>query len=79
MATPDVPPWKPIADWLARLPQTPDDEAQDERLPQSATQHEIRKRYETKAKAIAYDLAVEGMKTCSCGTNEACDECGGNR
>lgn len=60
---PDVPPWEPIADWLARLPNVScDSEHEDTRLGQNATQNEIRKRYEKTAKAIAYDIAVDGTE-----------------
>ena len=56
---PEAPPWEPIADWLARLPQEPqEDSKQEERLPTNATQQAVRKRYELEAKAIAYDIAV---------------------
>lgn len=59
---PDVPPWKPIADWLARLPNVScDEEHEDTRAPQNATQNQIRKRYEKTAKAIAYDIATDGV------------------
>jgi len=58
--TSELPPWEPIADWLARLPQEPqEDSKQDERLAQNATQNAIRKRYELEAKTIAYDIAIE--------------------
>lgn len=50
---PDVPPWEPIADWLARLD---DSEGGD----YNPTQNDIRKDYEMKAKAIAYDIATHG-------------------
>ena len=60
---PEVPPWEPIADWLARLPQTPqEDKKQEERLPPSATRQAVRKRYELEAKAIAYDIATHGLE-----------------
>lgn len=60
--TPDVPPWEPIADWLARLPDVScDEEHQDTRLPQNADKKTVRKRYEKTAKAIAYDIAVSGV------------------
>ena len=56
---PEVPPWQPIADWLARLPQEPqEDSKQETRLPTNATRQQLRKRYELEAKAIAYDIAV---------------------
>lgn len=62
-SVPDVPPWEPIADWLARLLGTScDDEHEDTRLTQNATQNELRKRYEKTAKAIAYDIAVDGTE-----------------
>ena len=56
---PEVPPWEPIADWLARLPNVScDEEHEDTREPTNATQNQLRKRYEKTAKAIAYDIAV---------------------
>ena len=56
---PEVPPWQPIADWLARLPQEPqEDMKQKKKLPSNATRQQLRKRYELEAKAIAYDISV---------------------
>ena len=58
----DIPPWKPIADWLARLPSVScDEEHEDTRAPQNMMQKTIRKRYEKTAKAIAYDIATNGV------------------
>lgn len=55
----DIPPWEPIAGWLARLPEREADaEHEDTRLGQNASQKEIRERYEKTAKAIAYDIAT---------------------
>jgi hypothetical protein len=54
---PDLPPWEPIADWLARLPNVScDEEHEDTREPTNATQAQIRDRYEKTAKAVAYDI-----------------------
>jgi hypothetical protein len=56
--TDELPPWEPIADWLARLPDVScDPEHEETRLPSNATQHRVRKRYERTAKTIAYDIA----------------------
>lgn len=51
-----IPPWEPIADWLARLPQKTDDGTDDRAT--TSTKSQVRKRYEMQAKAIAYDLAA---------------------
>lgn len=59
MSRSELPPWEPIADWLARLPEREADaEHEDTRLGQTATQAELRERYEKTAKAIAYDVAT---------------------
>lgn len=64
MGQPDLPPWEPIADWLARLPEREcDSEHEDTRLGHNATQKELRERYEKTAKAIAYDIAMSERET----------------
>ena len=59
----DLPPWRPIADWLARIPNVScDEEHEDTREASGATQETIRERYEKTAKAIAYDIAAESSR-----------------
>lgn len=51
----DLPPWEPIADWLARI-----DDSDDEPTPflrPAMSQSRRRSEYEETAKAIAYDIA----------------------
>jgi len=56
---PNLPPWEPIADWLARLPNVScDEEHEDTREPSNATQAQLRDRYEKMAKAVAYDIRM---------------------
>lgn len=52
--TPDVPPWEPIADWLARIKREKGNGTEFNGL----TQNQIRDRFEVQAKAIAYDMAT---------------------
>lgn len=49
--TNNLPPWRPIADGLARHNDDTGEPAQ--------TREEVRERYEVEAKAIAYEIATE--------------------
>ena len=49
---PQVPPWEPIAEWLLRIDDSVPEHKQE--LTEESTEYEI------KAKAIAYDIAVQG-------------------
>jgi len=50
----DLPPWRPIADGLARH--------NDDAGSGTESQASIRERYEVEAKAIAYEVAVDGTE-----------------